>query len=122
MKKIVLANRYAYHETIKEEKYLFLRDILFEMGLPNLNDIMPESYEEQTIEQKISLRSLITKFGIYIRELSQDTMDIFFNGEEIAKFNKPFSILKEDPKEIDPSKKIYLYIELDLKHPFHGEK
>ena len=110
--KVVLINREDYNSFIDEAKYNFVKDVFANIGLP-IEECIPENYKEQTVEQRIQLRELLKKFNVILSEDSRELAEIIVDGQVIAKWNKPFCVLKEDYQTLDPKKKYYLEVRLD---------
>ena len=112
MDKVVLINREDYNSLTDEAKYVFIKDVFENIGLP-VEECFPENYKEQTVEQRIQLRELLKKFNVILSEPSKETAEIIIDGQVVAKWNKPACVLKEDHQTLDPKKKYYLEVKLD---------
>lgn len=110
--KVALINKEDYNSFTDEAKYNFIKDVFTNIGLP-IEECIPENYKEQTVEQKIQLRELLKTFKVILSEDSKELAEIIIDGQVVAKWNKPFCILKQDYQTLDPKKKYYLEVKLD---------
>lgn len=95
-----------------EEKARFLKSILDQMGVP-MNDIW-DTDAPPTVEQKIKLMHLFAKYGIQTLDDQDGKLEIFVEGECIAKWNKPTYKLKRDYKQRDTKKQLFLEMTVDF--------
>ena len=103
------------HTVEAEERNAFVRGILEEVGLP-LDDIWPEA--ELTVEQKIELRRLLSKFDVMILDDGDRGLEIYVGDDLIATWHKPRYILHIDRSQRDPSKKIFYELILNFESLF----
>jgi len=99
----------------EEERNLFIKGILKEIGVP-LADVWPDIL--LTVEQKIKLRDLLNKLEIEIIEDGDRGYQIYHNNTELAKWNKPKFILKQDNKARSLSKKLYYEMVIETSSVF----
>lgn len=93
------------HKSIEEEeRNLFLRGVLEEVGVP-VDDIWPEL--ELTVEQKVEMRDLLTKLDIDIIADNDRGYKIYHEDSLLAEWFKPRFILREDKGAKVFSSKLY---------------
>jgi len=109
-----------YNTNIKiaeeEEKCRFIKAILESLGIELefwKDDVLP------TIEDKIQLRSLMSKLDLSIID-DGDVVSIYTNSnkEEIGRWNKPIYKLIRDMSQLDPNKKLYLEMNISFSSKF----
>jgi hypothetical protein len=94
-----------------EERSLFVRGILEEIGIPeeSLYDVWPEL--ELSIEHKMKLRKLLDELDLEIIYDGGRGVKIYHgnppNGKLIAEWFKPRFIMKKDIQARDSNKKLY---------------
>ena len=88
----------------EEERNLFLRSILEEVGVP-LEDVWPEI--ELTLEQKLKLRDLLSKLDLEIVEDGDRGYEIYHEDNILAIWYKPRFILRKDFGARTFAKKLY---------------
>ena len=119
-----LANRFNFREVEEEWKYEFIIYVFQGMGMPAelLEQYFPESYEDFGISQKKELKKFLNKEGIVIIDDCDGGLKFYMdqvrseNNIEhvlIATWKKCRFNYREDPKEIDPAKKIYVEVVAD---------
>lgn len=115
MKQTILCNREDIRKVEAEEQLHFLRSILEEIGLTDLDEYFPENNDPElyTVEQKIKLRQLLEKFQISVIDDRDGGLKIYVEKELIADWKKCRFAFREDLAELDRSKRIYaeIYIE-----------
>lgn len=87
-----------------EERNLFIRGILAEMGVP-LEDVWPEA--SLTVQQKIKLRTLLGKLEMEIIDDGDRGYIIYHQNSKLAEWFKPRFILREDNGARTLNKKLY---------------
>lgn len=94
----------------QEEKLKFLKSILETLEL-NVKDF----FENNTIENKIKIKSLLQKNNL--KTLDEEDFIIYFENNEIARMKKPFYKIKKDLSELDRKNQVYIeaLIEFDVK-------
>ncbi len=88
----------------EEERNLFIKSILSEVGVP-LEDVWPDI--SLNVEQKIKLRALLEKLGIEIINDGDRGSEIYYQNNLLAKWNKPTFLLREDKKAKNLNKRLY---------------
>lgn len=88
----------------EEERNLFVRGILEEVGVP-LDGIWPDI--SLTVEQKIKLRGLLEKLDIEIIDDGDRGYQIYYQNTKLAEWFKPRFILREDKRARTLSKRLY---------------
>lgn len=112
MKQEILCNRDNFKAVEEEVKITFLRSVLDEMGIP-LENIWPENKIDFLIEEKIELRTFLSKFDILILDDHDGGAKIYVDKELVANWKKPKYEMQVDHSEIDPTKKMYLKMSID---------
>jgi len=87
-----------------EERNLFVRGILEEMGVP-LEEVWPDI--SLSIEQKIKLRNLLGKLEIEIIDDGDRGYTIYHQNTKLAEWFKPRFVLREDKGARTLNKKLY---------------
>ena len=107
MEGIILLNAHENTRQIEdEEKNRFVKTILETLGLP-IDGIWDEQ-EQLSIEGKIKLRNILSSYGVNIIDDMEGGLQIFFEREVVARWEKPTYTLKKDHSQIDPTKKLFL--------------
>jgi hypothetical protein len=88
----------------EEERNLFIRSILEQLGVP-LDDIWPNV--NLTLDDKITLRSLLSKLEIEILDNNNRGCKIYYKDMLIAEWFKPNFILKKDLSARTLKKQLY---------------
>lgn len=104
MEKSVYLDREDTGAIEEEERNLFLRGILEDVGVP-LDDIWPDI--SLTVEQKINLRNLLGKLDVEIIHDGDRGFQIYHQDTKIAEWFKPKFILREDFGARSLAKKLY---------------
>ena len=117
MKLSRLASRDNYREVEEEWKFEFIYHVLSSIGIPEeiLGKCFPDGgIEELTVEHKIELRKYMKQFDVTIVDDRDGGIKIFVEQELVAEWKKCKFVLREDPKEVDPSKRLYTEIQADV--------
>lgn len=118
---VIFLDREDQKQTEEEEANIFIRDILENIGIPDLDEIWPEPI--LTVQNKIELRKLLSKFNINIVDAGNKTFKIYVDKELIGEWNTPKYRLLQDLSQVDPKKKLYLEMTTDCWSVFdEGEK
>jgi hypothetical protein len=119
MKTSIKVNREDIKSIVKEEQYLFTKNVLIAIGLP-LENCFPNSDnpDDITIEHKIKLKEVLKKWGVLVLDDRDGKIEIYItdNVKEhklIARWNKCKYELRQDLAAIDPKRKIYAVIHID---------
>lgn len=114
----------SYNENVKqveeEEKTRYLRSILDAMGMP-IEDFWP-SDGPLTIDQRIKLRGILSTYGIQVIDDLDGHMQIYFENDLVAEWNKCTYKVKRDLREIDPRKQLYLEMEVNCWSQFEEQE
>lgn len=112
MKGIILLNSNENTGQVEEEeKSRFVREILETLGLP-IEKIW-EDDNELTIEGKIKLRSILQTYSVQIIDSLDGELQIYHEDQVIGEWKKCQYVLKKDPNQRDPKKKLYLEMHID---------
>jgi len=104
MEKTVFLDR-EDHKTIEdEERNLFVRGVLEELGVP-IEEIWDET--ELTIEKKIQLRDLLFQLDLEIVEDGDRGLKIYHGKDLIATWDKPRFVLRKDMGARTLAKQLY---------------
>ena len=105
----------------EEERNLFIRGILEQLGVPDemLADVWPE--EGLTVESKLKLRDFLYKLEIDIIFSTDREVEIFNGDDLLAKWFKPRFILREDKGARTLSKKLYYEMAVKTESVFDQE-
>jgi hypothetical protein len=104
MQRSVYLDREDAQAIEEEERNIFLRSVLEEVGVP-LEDIWPDI--SLTIEQKIKLRDLLAKLDIEIINDGDRGYQIYHQNTKLGEWFKPRFILREDKGARTLSKKLF---------------
>lgn len=119
MQGIILLN---YNENTRqveeEEKTRFLRSILEQMGIP-IQDFWT-SDDPMTVHQKIQLRSILSTYNIQVIN-DGETLQVYFEGEKIAEWEKPTYKIKKNLEELDPRRRVFLEMTVNCSSVFNVE-
>lgn len=102
----------------EEERNLFLRGVLEQIGVP-LDDVWPDIL--LTVEQKRALRALLDKLEIEIIN-SDRTYEIYHQDTLLAKWYKPKFILREDKKPRNRNKRLFFEMVIRTESVFDTEE
>jgi hypothetical protein len=61
-----------------------------------------------TVFDKVRLRKVLGQYNVSVIDNMDGGVKIYLEREQIAEWIKPSYILKEDPSQIDPKKKLYI--------------
>ena len=112
-----LASRGNYRDVEKEWQYEFVYYVLESIGIPEevLAGCFPEEgMDAFTVAHKIELRTYMNKFDVTIVDDRDQGIKIFVEQDKVAEWKKCIFVLREDPKEVDPSKRLYMEIKADV--------
>jgi hypothetical protein len=120
MKSTLLLNSNANTRAIEEEEKLrFVRSILEIMGVPIDDFWAPDSI--LSVEDRIKLRSLLSSYNIKIIDDLDGGLQIYVDNQKIAEWKKCEYKLKRDLSELDPTKQLYLEMQVDFWSIFEEE-
>lgn len=116
MKSFILIDRDNFRSAEQQKQHEFVCHVLSQMGIPEdqLIDCLSEDVKDFSVEQKIKLRALLNKFNVNVIDDRDGGIKIYLDREIVAEWKKSYFFLKEDPDEIDPSKKIYAEMHMDF--------
>lgn len=97
-----------------EEKAKFIYSIL---EILNIDNPYPDQLSLD-VKQRIHLKSILNKFDVKVIETPEGEIEVYFERERIAKWEKPQYILKHDLSELDPSKKLFLEMKVNFSSVF----
>ena len=118
MKTTIFINREDASKTEAEEQYKFIKSNLEAMGL-DLNEELPDLYEDFTVDKKIKLRQTLNKFNVVILDNKDGNIQILIydentkNKEVIAEWKKCRFDLKTDLSEPDPARRLYMVMHIN---------
>lgn len=114
----------SYNENVKqveeEEKLRYLRSTLEMMGIP-----IEEFWATDgplSVDQRIKLRGILSTYGIQVIDDLDGHMQVYFENELVAEWNKCTYKLKRDLREIDPKKQLYLEMEVNCWSQFEEQE
>jgi hypothetical protein len=123
---------YVDREDIKvveeEQRGLFIRELLelFEPEhpeFPTFDELWPPGEASLPVKQRIVLRKFLAALNIEIIDTGDREVEIYLNGELVAKWCKPFVQLHKDMKQRTPAKRVFaeLTIRYWTKYDDQGE-
>ena len=101
---ILLSKNEKTKEIEAQEQSRFVKSIFEALEIP----IEWNPDEPHTIDDKIKLRAAINQYSINIISDIDGGLKIFVKSDLIAEWKKARYVLKNDPAQIDPSKRLYL--------------
>lgn len=115
----------SYNENIKqvedEEKMRYLRSLLEMMGIP-IEEFWTADSVALSVDQRIKLRGILSTYGIQVIDDLDGHMQVYFENELVAEWNKCTYKLKRDLREIDPRKQLYLEMEVNCWSQFEEQE
>jgi len=108
----------------EEEKTRFTRFVLTAMGIP-VDNLWDEN-DELSTDNKLKLRQLLSAFNIEIIQNNDGELKIYNREKEenilLGEWNKPTYILKKDPSQLDPRKRLYLEMKVSYSSIFESQE
>lgn len=104
----------------EEEKSRFIKSIIDTLEVP-LEGLW-EDEEELSLETRIKLREILSKFSIKIIDYPDGHLEIYAGTELIAEWKKCEYVLKRDLTTIDPTKKLYLEMKINYWSIFENKE
>ncbi len=124
MKLTRLADRENLRQVEKEWQYEFMAYVLSSLKVPEdeLAECLPENVDEFDTYKKRRLRSVLEKYFVTIVDDRDGGLKFYLEiqeGEEkdyvlVAEWKKCRFNYREDPKEVTPSKKMYVEVVADV--------
>lgn len=112
MKGTILLNYDAnVRQVEEEEKMRFLHSLLEQMNVPVQEFWMGE--DSLTVIQRIRLRNLLHVYNIKLVDDRDGHLEVYFENERIAEWNKCTYKIKKDLRELDPRKQLYLEMQVN---------
>lgn len=109
--KILLDHNANLVQIEREEKQIFLKNILEQIGVP-INELWNADIE-LSIELQMKINDLMKKYLIQVVDENGGDMNIYVEQEKIATWYKPFYKLKKDITNLDPKNQMFLEMEID---------
>jgi hypothetical protein len=109
MERSILANIEDARSIAEEECHAFVKNTLQNIGLP-VEEVWPDI--SLTVEQKIALRNMLSKFDVEIVDDRDKGIKIYHERTLLAEWFKPRFVMRADPAAVNPSKKTYYEIVL----------
>lgn len=112
MKSVILLN---YNENTKqveeEEKARFVQNILGILNLP-VGDLWNEDLT-MSVENRIKYINFLSMYSIDIVDSIDGELEIYCEDKKIAQWEKPTYVLKKDPSQVNPRRKLFLEMHLN---------
>lgn len=105
-------------EVEAEEQTRFVISIVEALEVPFEWD----SNESFTILDKLRLRKALAQYNVSVIDDMEGGIKIFLEREQIAEWKKPLYILKEDPSQVDPKKRLYIEMKCSFSSIFEEEQ
>ena len=118
MNRSVYLDREDARAVEEEERNLFIKNVLEEVGVP-LEDVWPDI--SLTVEQKIRLRELLGKLEIEIIDDGDRGYTIYHNNTKLGIWDKPKFILREDNKARTLNKRLFFEMVINTWSVFDTE-
>ena len=117
MQYTVLLNKDAIIRDIEaEEQTRFIMSVIEALEVPF--DWDPN--EPFSVLDKVRLRKVLNQYHISIIDDMAGGVKIYLENDKIAEFFKPRYVLKEDPSQIDPKKKLFIEMHCDFNSLFEN--
>jgi hypothetical protein len=115
----VLADRDNATYVSRKVRYMWHKDILQQILGEDVLEFLPEEELEQTVEQKMKLRSFLRTNGLYVESNTDGTMRIYTKPDDndwlvIADWKIPQFKLVYDYNQIEKDKK--WFVEITIEH------
>ena len=91
---ILLNHNENVHKVEEEERLKFIRSVLEALEITQLNECWEPNKYELSVEERIAVRELLSKYGIKI--ISDEEVEIYLDGELVGKFYKSLFKMKQD--------------------------
>ena len=112
MKGIILLNSNENTRQIEEEeKAKFVKSVLETIGIP-VEGLWDEN-GALTPQNAHQLRRTLASYNTVVIDDGDGGLKIHVDKEVVANWKKPTYILKRDPSQIDPKKKLFLEMAID---------
>lgn len=117
--KIFITGRHDAREVAEENKYQFIRLVLFNLGIPEeeIEPCLPETSKEFNLNHKIYLRNVLKKFDLNVVDDGDGGIKIYLENTKIAEWKKCKFVMKEDLSTIEPSERIYMEVHAEFYLP-----
>lgn len=79
------------------------------------------SNEPFSILDKIRLRKVLAQYNVSVIDDMEGGIKIFLEREKVAEWKKASYVLKEDPSQIDPKKRLYIEMKCSFSSIFEEE-
>lgn len=107
---ILLSKNENTKEVEAQEQARFVKSVLETLEVP----VDLKSEEPLSVDDKIKFRKALNNYNINIINDSDGGLKIFVNKDLIGEWFKCKYILKKDYNQIDPSKKLYLEMQVNF--------
>ena len=110
-------SRDNYRQEEEQWQYEFVYYVLSNIGIPQeiLDGCFPEDgMEAFTVDHKIELRKPMSTFDVSIVDDRDGGIKMFVERDLIAEWKKCKFVLREDGKEVNPSKRLYMEVRADI--------
>jgi hypothetical protein len=103
----------------EEEKHKFLHSLLSQMGVPVEEFWNGDS--NLSVPQKIKLRNILATYNIQAIDDLDGHMQVYVENELVGEWHKCTYKLKQDLRQLDPKKRLYLEMAIDYWSIFEEE-
>ncbi len=110
---IVITTQSQQREVEMQEKAKWVRNILGHMGMP-----VEEWTENLSMQDLRRLRVELKSLDIDIIDDTDNGLEIYYQGNLIAEWRRPFYVLKEDRNQLNPKDRYYLEMHLRCNDAF----
>lgn len=117
MKLVMTLQRDQQAEKELQEKSKWVRGILKNIGLNT--DTWPENLSMNDIRK---LRADLKALDIDIIDDTDNGIEIYYQGEMIAEWRRPFYVLREKPGEKNPKYRYYLEMHINCRSVFEQQE
>lgn len=111
---VLLDKTAAVREIEAEEQTRFIMSVVAALEVP----FEWNSNEPFTIMDKVRLRKVLAQYNISVIDDMAGGIKMYLDRDQIAEFIKPTYILREDPVQIDPHKRLFIEMKYNVKSIF----
>jgi len=114
MEETVFADNDNFKEVHDQLRFIWFRNLLIQTGM-DLENCFPDSDDphDQTIEQKLKLKNILSDNKIFIVDNNDDSLMIYIQDQLIGQWNKPRYDKREDLSQRGKRNKYYIGINLN---------
>lgn len=116
--KILLDKSENIRQVEAEEQTRFVVSIIEALEIP----FDWNSNEPFTVLDKVRMRKLLGQYNVSVIDDMEGGVKIYLDRDPIAEWNKPFFILKEDPSQLERSKRLFIEMQCSFNSIFEQKE